>query len=290
MLPRVCLGFRRPLIAIVTVLALAVAIYPQQNRKRQQRNELHRPVSVSTRVHFDQAAVNRGREDFLSNCSFCHGQDARGTSRAPDLARSFVVLSDVGGHQLGQFLQTGLPSLGMPPFPNLSGQQVGDIATFLHFQVQAARSSGKPMNILVGDAKAGKAYFDGAGRCSTCHSVKGDLKGIGSKYNPVLLQDKIVNPRYAGQGYYAVPTVRLPYPRRVNILLSSGQIVSGTLLYLSEFAVTLRNSTGERQTYKRDGQVPQIQVIDPLQAHQNMLMKYTDLEIHNLTAYLAEQK
>lgn len=286
--PTVRLRCRGLFVAALGIQIFVGTLYPQQTRG-QQTNQSRRPDSVFARAHFDQTTVNRGREDFLSNCSFCHGHDARGTGRAPDLARSLVILRDVKGQQLGHFLQTGRPGLGMPAFPTLTGRQIKDIATFLHFQVRAARSRGKPLNILVGNAKAGEAYFNGAGKCSTCHSVTGDLKGIGSKYDPVLLQDKIVNPRYAGQPYDA-PLDHYPYSRNVTVCLRSGHTVSGTLLYLSEFAVTLRNSAGERHTYKRDGRFPKVELIDPLQAHQDMLTKYTDVEIHDLTAYLAAQK
>ena len=57
------------------------------------------------------------------------------------------------------------------------------------------RNTYKILNILVGDPKAGQAYFNGAGKCDTCHSAEGDLKGIGAKYDPVTLQGKIVMPR-----------------------------------------------------------------------------------------------
>jgi mono/diheme cytochrome c family protein len=226
---------------------------------------------------------------FGPNCGFCHGQDARGAGAGPDLGRSLLMLSDEKGQQLGQFLQTGRPDRGMPAFPNLTEQQITDIATFLHSQVQAARRrSNATPNIVVGDGKAGEAYFNGPGKCSSCHSVSGDLKNIGSKYDPVMLQDKIVSPRSAtrSRGGESVD----PYPRSVKVFLSSGQTISGTLIYLSEFAVTLRDAAGERQTFGRNGESPRVEIIDPLQAHQDMLMKYTDTDIHNLTAYLVTVK
>src|SRR5205823_1254629 len=40
--------------------------------------------------------------------------------------------------------------------------------------------AGIELNVLVGDAKTGEAYF--ARVCSRCHSVSGDLKGIGSRF------------------------------------------------------------------------------------------------------------
>ena len=167
------------------------------------------------RIQYDEAVVNRGREAFRPNCGFCHGPDARGTGAGPDLGRSLLILSDEKGQQLGQFLQTGRPDRGMPAFPNLTEQQITDIATFLHSQVQAARRRNATMpNIVVGDAKAGEAYFNGSGKCSNCHSISGNLKNIGSKYDPVMLQDKIVSPRSATRSRGG--EVSDPYPRNVK--------------------------------------------------------------------------
>ena len=76
------------------------------------------------------------------------------------------------------------------------------MAVFLHERVEAARNreGAKPPNIVVGDPAAGAAYFNGAGKCSGCHSISDDLKGIGAKYEPIALQDKFLSPRAGGGG------------------------------------------------------------------------------------------
>jgi hypothetical protein len=177
----------------------------------------------------------------------------------------------------------------MPKF-SLADQQVSDIAMFLHRSVEAVsnRDSYKILNILVGDAKAGEAYFNGTGRCSTCHSPTGDLKGIGTKYDPVTLQGRVVMPRgREGRGRGAGPqgpvtTVTVTYP--------SGQTYSGTLVRITDFDVTLRESSGSLRTFFRDDDIPKVETKDPLQAHIDMLARYKDSDIHNLTAYLVTLK
>src|SRR4029079_5678810 len=42
------------------------------------------------------------------------------------------------------------------------------------------------LNILVGDANAGKTYF--GAKCASCHSATGDLQGIGVRYADPLQQ------------------------------------------------------------------------------------------------------
>src|SRR5262245_13181818 len=145
---------------------------------------------------FDQAAVDRGQQMFVAQCGFCHGSNATGGQSGPDLIRSVLVMDDEGGKELGEFLKVGRPEKGMPKF-DLSQEQASDIAAFLHQRVTAAANRGgyKILNILVGDAKAGEIFFNGDGKCSTCHSPTGDMQGIGARYDPVTLQGRIVMPR-----------------------------------------------------------------------------------------------
>ena len=235
---------------------------------------------------FDEVAIARARPVFESQCGFCHGNDARGRAGGPDLARSLVVLADTGGKELGDFLRAGRPERGMPAFPGLSGQQITDIAEFLHERLEAARSRAATdtMASLVGDAAAGAAYFNGPGRCTTCHSISGDLAGIGSKYDPPTLQGRLVNPRPGGGRGQAAVAPRAA--RTVTVTLANGQTASGALDFISEFAVTLIEPSGTRRTFKRDGDVPKVVVTDPLQAHFEMLRTFRDKDMHDLTAYL----
>jgi len=239
---------------------------------------------------FDAEAIARAKPVFEPQCGFCHGNDARGRAGGPDLARSLVVLADTGGKELAGFLRAGRPERGMPAFPNLTDQQITDIAEFLHERLEAARNRAATdtMASLVGDAKAGAAYFNGPGRCTTCHSVSGDLAGIGAKYDPPTLQGRIVNPRPGsiglGRGQPVVVSPRAA--RTVTVALANGQTVSGTLDYISEFAVTLIEKSGTRRTFKREGDVPKVVVTDPLQAHFDMLRTFRDKDMQDLTAYL----
>jgi cytochrome c oxidase cbb3-type subunit 3 len=251
---------------------------------------------------FDQASVDRGKEVFGPNCGFCHGLTARGGDGGPDLARSLFVLSDDKGQQVSEILKTGRIGQGMPAFPNLSQAQSRDIAEFLHERVEAARNreGTTPPNIVTGDAGAGVAYFNGAGGCGGCHSASGDLKGIGSKYEPVALQDRFLSPRGGrggggGRGVVGALT-RQPTARTVKVTTPSGQSFAGTLIGVSDFAVTLRDADGQRRTFSLEGNAnpegspTKVEIIDPLQAHLDLLTKISDKDIHNLTAYLVTLK
>src|SRR5579863_9174727 len=78
----------------------------------------------------------RGQKLFTTNCSFCHGTDATGKS-GPDLLRSPLVNHDVGGKQIGEVVHAGRPGTAMPAFPQLTDEQIADLAAFLHRQTKA---------------------------------------------------------------------------------------------------------------------------------------------------------
>jgi len=233
--------------------------------------------------------MERGKAAFVATCGFCHGSNARGGESGPDLLRSVVVLDDEGGKELGEFLRTGRPGSGMPAF-SLPPDRTADLATFLHSQITAAafRKTYQILNILVGNAKAGEAYFNGEGKCSGCHSGSRDLKGIGAQYDAETLQSKIVMPG-PGRGRSAGVTTGVP-PIAVVVTNRNGETTRGSLVQITDFYVTLRDSAGATRTFTRNGDVPKVELSDPLQVHIDLLGKYTDKNIHDLTAYLATFK
>jgi cytochrome c oxidase cbb3-type subunit 3 len=251
-----------------------------------------RPPITATDPQFDPAAVERGSALFVAQCGFCHGSNARGGSSGPGLTRSALVQDDEGGKQLGPFLRTGRPDKGMPAF-QLAPDQVGDIATFLHAAIflNANRRLYQVLDILTGDPKAGEAYFAGAGKCATCHSPTGDLKGIGAKYDAVTLQGRILMPRGGRGAGPPQPAYLDKNAIKASITLPSRQTISGVLVRLTDFDVTLYDpQTGQVRSWFRNGDVPKIELADPLQAHLDRLPGWTDDDMHNMTAYLAGLK
>ena len=241
---------------------------------------------------FDQPSVDRGKEVIVNQCGFCHGSTARGGSSGPDLTRSELVQSDEDGKELAAFLRNGRPDKGMPAF-ELTVQQTKDVAEFLHSAIflNANRRLYKVLDILVGDPKAGQAYFGGAGRCSTCHSVMGDLKGVGAKYDAATLQSKIMMPRGGRGDGPPKPAYLEKNAIRVNVTLPTKQVVKGVLVRLTDFDVTVYDpATEQMRTILRSGGAPAVTLSDPLQAHVDMVRRWTDTDLHNVTAYLATLK
>jgi cytochrome c oxidase cbb3-type subunit III len=236
--------------------------------------------------------VAHGEQLFRGNCGFCHGSDARGGEAGPNLIRAQVVLADQHGELITPIVQNGIPVKGMPKFP-LSEPDIADIAAWLHSQPLSDRGAPSNLDILVGNAKEGEVYFNGAGHCTQCHSVTGDLSGIGGKYEPKTIQNLIVSGG-AGVSFGRRPAGSAPPPKvppaTVTVTLPSGETVKGDLDHLSAFVVALREADGTYRSFARHDSIPKVVVTNPLQWHIDMLATWRDSDIHHLTAYLATLK
>ena len=273
---------------LAAVLALAV-LAPAQGRGRGGRgggNGLAPgQVVLDAPNSYNAAAAARGKVLFTAQCASCHGEDARGGAGKArvDLIESAMVLDDLGGQEIGEFLKYGRPEKKMPAFPALTPAQVSDIATFLHRSVADAayRFDYKTINDFTGNAQAGEAFFNGpVGKCSTCHSATGDMQGLAAKNrdDAPTIQSLIVNggPRFATGGAATTATVTL----------KNGQKFTGTPVLADDFMVTIKLPDGETHSWLRNGAWPEYAEHDPLQAHKELALQYTDADIHNLAAYL----
>jgi cytochrome c oxidase cbb3-type subunit III len=230
----------------------------------------------------DAAAVERGQKIFLGNCAFCHGTTAQGGDGGPDLVRSELALDDERGDKIGPVIEQGRAAKGMPAF-HLPEDQIQDIAAFLRSRQQAAidRNAYAILDVVTGDRDKGREFFNGAGRCRSCHSPTGDLAGIAKKYDPVTLQSRMLYPRSRQNEAQLRP--------QVTVTLPSGQSFTGTLEFVDDFNVGLRDGAGEYHGFAREARV-KVEIRDPLAAHAELLKKYTDADMHNLVAYLETMK
>ena len=231
------------------------------------------------RQRIDNAAADRGRAIYAKHCINCHGSTAKGTDRGPDLIRSTVVLRDRLGNGIG-------PATRPSPAhqATLTQAEIVDLSHFIHQRVEAVASNRNPrgpLPVLTGDPEAGRAYFSGAGGCSSCHSADGDLAGIATRIpDAANLQQRFLFPALPRGGARQV---------EVTVTMPKQATVSGVLLRIDDFFVSLREASGEYRAFNRGPGVTVV-VNDPLAAHHELLDRYTDADMHNLTAYLARLK
>jgi len=228
----------------------------------------------------DAAAAKLGDPTYKQNCGTCHGETGRG-SQGPSLVRSTVVLHDEKGEEIGPVIKNGRPQAGMPAFPSLKQDDIYNISQYLHLQVELAANRGTYgqtftalRNQTSGDPSQGQVFFQA--NCESCHAVTADFAKIGSRFpQAVTMQARFLWP--APQG-----------PRQVTVTTRPGQVFAGTLLKLDDFNISLRTANGDYHEWPAD-QV-KVKIDDKLGGHRALLPRYTDADIHNVTAYLVTLK
>ena len=245
----------------------------------------------------DPAQVARGKAVYGISCTACHGADLRGGDMGgPNLLRSQLALSDKEGELIVPIIQGSRQAGGMPAIP-MSPEDAKATAAYVRSVMGTIGRQGmppevgkEPPSILVGDAKAGQQYFDV--KCAKCHSATGDLKGIATRMgDPRALQNAWVaggGGRRGGRGGAAAPSDA----RTVTAVVTqpNGETVEGRLLRIDHFLVTLRLADNSVRSFTRNGDVPKVEIRDPLKPHRDLLPQYTDKDIHDVTAYLVTLK
>ena len=275
-------------IGIATLLfGGATLVVAAQTAQTQQRDRTQEPYDAFQRPPADPEVMQRGQALYGLHCRACHGVDLRGGDLGgPNLLRSQLVLSDLDGELIEPVIRDGQSTPGgssMPPL-SLSEDDTHAVSVYLHSVLATATRQGGPpegsdveLNILVGDAEAGRVYF--AANCASCHSPTGDLAGIASAITePQELQNTWVRGRR--------PRAERP-PATVTVTLPSGAQVSGRLDRYDDFYVSLVTAGGERRSFSRRGNAPRVELDDPAGRHTELLPIYADTDIHNVTAFLA---
>jgi cytochrome c oxidase cbb3-type subunit 3 len=149
-------------------------------------------------------------------------------------------------------------------------------------------SSMEPPTIVVGNAVDGQSFF--AAKCASCHSTTGDLKGIATRISdPKVLQNAwVAGGVRAGRGGPAARSAA----RTVTAVVTqpSGETVDGKVVRIDDFLVTLELADGSTRSFRRDGDIPKVQVRDPLNGHRELLTTLSDKNMHDVTAFLVTLK
>ena len=188
--------------------------------------------------------VQAGQRLFAAQCGFCHGRDAMGGETGPDLARSAFVRDDVTGDRMRAVLRDGRVDKGMPAF-RLTDADVTAIVAFIRDQKTKGRFARRapavdPEDLQTGNSERGRQYFNGAGRCATCHSPTGDLAGVATRLQGLELLQRMLYPAPSrvAQGHASQRDV------------PSGETVSGQLVHRDEFTIALTDSSDRYRSWR----------------------------------------
>jgi len=176
-----------------------------------------------------------GQPVFAANCAGCHGLDGKGGDKAPDIATRAEIRQHSDAELL-QILQQGVPRKSMPSFHFLGDAALRSLVAYLRSLQGGTESAALP-----GDAKRGKAVFFGKGRCSDCHTVRGeggflasDLTEYSRSRSPEAIRDAILFPNRNLD----------PRNRKVLATLPDGKSVEGVIRNEDNFSIQIASLDG----------------------------------------------
>ena len=123
----------------------------------------------------DEEALGRGRDQFLSHCSTCHGSDGRGATpiganeypRAPDL-RGPATQGLTDG-EIRYIIANGIQATGMPAMPALNGQE--EYVSWALVTYLRSLHSATPAEAAHQQSIVTAAQYVGSQACERCHTA-----------------------------------------------------------------------------------------------------------------------
>ena len=176
-----------------------------------------------------------GQRIFSTSCAACHGLDARGGERGPDIVnrKEVQLLTD---DALFHVIQDGKAGTGMPAFRSLGTEQIQ--AVVRHLRSLQGRTAAEQ---LPGDPERGKGFFFGKAECSKCHMANGDGGFIG----PDLSSYAGNRPVEEVRGAITEPDNNLdPRKRPVTVTLSNGKKQTGMVRNEDNFSLQIQAPDG----------------------------------------------
>lgn len=141
----------------------------------------------------DPSAIKEGSSLFRANCSPCHGLNAGGGGRGPDL-RSGLWVHGASDAAIFRTITQGVPGTEMPANP-FEDSEIWALIAYLR-----SVSTGTKTRVA-GSLAEGERLFFGKGVCAQCHMVKGrggvlgpDLTRVGAARSVAYLTESIREP------------------------------------------------------------------------------------------------
>jgi putative heme-binding domain-containing protein len=238
-------------IGILALLITPVILVEARVSERQSIQE----KAASNPLAGDPSAIKEGASLFRANCSPCHGLNAHGGGRGPDLTSGRWTHGS-SDSEIFRTISQGVPGTQMPA-NGFEDSETWAIIAYL----RSLEPSPQPK--MPGDAAKGEKIFTGAAGCSTCHMVNGrggllgpDLSRVGASRSLAYLVESIREPdKELSDGmldpnnHYGLPLVY----DTATVVLKSGQKITGVARNEDTFTIQLLDTNQQLQLFqKRD--------------------------------------
>lgn len=230
-MPRISL-----LACCVTLLAGSLSAQTPQNAALSGREAAAAPIPDQNPFSSD-ADLQQGRAVFQMNCAVCHGANGEG-GRGADLTAG---LYRRGGKdaELYASIRYGIPGTDMAPV-RISDADVWKVVLWVKHLGSQGLTEKAP-----GDVANGRMLFQGLG-CRVCHSINKeggalgpDLTDVGRRRGVKFLAESLAKPE---------AEVPIAY-RAVEVVLKSGETVSGIRLNRDDLSIQLRDTADNFRSF-----------------------------------------
>jgi cytochrome c oxidase cbb3-type subunit 3 len=209
--------------AILCAMAVATVVLPAQERQATTPSNMHAAGEIEAKATYE------------SVCASCHGLDARGGERGPDVVTRPEVVRKTDA-ELAEILNNGRTAAGMPAFSSFGPARLSALVAYL--RILQGRGTGRS---LPGDPSRGNVLFFGKARCAECHMVSGqggffaqDLTFYAARLDADEVRARILNPDKDLD------------PRRglVKVILRNSTALSGVARNEDNFSLQLQTADG----------------------------------------------
>lgn len=221
--------------------------------------------------------VGAGRQLYNASCTGCHGPDGVAGERAPALAglRRYQRPNESA---VFDAIKNGIPGSAMPSL-GLPDADVWRIVAFIRSLRTTAVDTPVP-----GDVEAGRAVFEGKGRCLECHMIRGkggllgpDLSNLGAERGLREIRSALIAPQQPQPGFEAVTVVTV-----------DGHTFEGVAKNEDSFTIEMLDRNQRLEMFTRD-QLREVIHGIPSWMPVGYDKTLTPAEFENLVAFLSRQ-
>jgi cytochrome c oxidase cbb3-type subunit III len=232
---------------------------------------------LSGQHEFNPFDAQIGARLYLNNCVYCHGPDG---DQVPgiDLGHGKFKHASTDA-EIVDIIRKGIPGTGMPAQTNMPEQQVKNIVAYL--RSLAAAPSELPKG---GDARRGRAIFEGKGRCLECHRVRDagsrlgpDLSDIGGVRRIAEMEKALTDPS----------STLLPQNRFFRVVAKDGTAVTGRILNQDTFTVQLIDAKERLLSFQKSDLKEFAPMNSPMPSYKD---KLSPAEMTDLITYMVSLK
>jgi cytochrome c oxidase cbb3-type subunit III len=235
----------------------------------------------------DPAAIKEGASLFRANCSPCHGLNAHGGGRGPDLTSGRWTHGSSDA-DIFRTISQGVPGTQMPA-NGFEDSETWAIIAYLRSLAPSVHTK------MPGDPAKGEKLFTGLGGCAACHMVNGrggvlgpDLSRVGASRSIAYLIESIREPDKELSDGMLDPNnhygLSLVYDT-VTVILKNGDKIIGVAKNEDTFSIQLLDTHQQLRLFlKRD-------LKEVLHEHKSLMPAYSEqmikpAELQDLIAYL----